>query len=267
MTYAEYASRAGVSASRLKLMAQSPLHSRHYERRDPASRGMLRAVPAFVLEPERADFVVYDGVRRGKEYDRFAAANEGRTILNVREHDVARSIAEGSRRPPISGPLLAAPGRSEVSVYWTDSATGLKCRGRLDRVVDGPPAIVDLKTYGTSDPRVIARRVAQGGAHIQAAHYCDGLAATTGVALAEIRYLLISAESAPPFDVAVLELEFDNALALGRAERDRLMRRLASCIERDEWPGRCPEIVALEMPAWADPLLAEEPSIDLEGAS
>jgi hypothetical protein len=256
-TYAEYDALPGVRASRLKLMAASPLHYREKVDEQTTNRGMLRAIHALLLEPAlfRHEFIVYDGIRRGEKYLSFAARHPGATILNLREIAQVQAVAQGILRHPVAGEILRMEGPTEETHTWTHEPTGLVCKARLDKRLDTPTTIVDLKTYGTSDPRIIGNRVAALGAHIQAAHYCEGLAATLGCDEREIRYLLIVAESSSPYDVAVVELDFDNALALGRTERDRLMARLAECERTNNWPGRCPEIVPLELPAWADPLL------------
>ena len=248
MIYADYDALPGVRASRLRLMAASPLHYHEAQDRDTPALGALRAMHTLLLEPDRwdADYVVYDGVRRGRLYDAVCETAEGRTILNPREAAQARAVADGVLRHAEARRLLTAPGTSEVTLSWTDPATGLPCKARLDRLLQSG-IVLDCKGYGTSDPRVIGRRVVTLGAHLQAAHYLDGLRIARGI---EARYLLICYETAPPYDVAVVELEPDGALALGRSERTRLMGRLAECEATGHWPGRCPELVPLELPAW-----------------
>lgn len=252
LDYADYSALRGVRASRLKLMAESPLHYREFEDVDTASRGKLRSIHAIVLEPENAQIAVFDGRRdeRTAVYRDFLANHAGCTILNPAEYESVQRVRDGIYRHPIARGLLTAPGESEVTIEWDDHATGLACKARLDRLQDGAPVIIDLKTYGTSDPRIIAQRVAKMGAHIQAAHYCDGLATVDQILPSEIRYYLICVEERAPYDVCVVELEYDQALAAGRAERDRLMARLAECTRTNVWPGRCPDIVPLDLPAW-----------------
>ena len=259
MNYDEYAALPGIRFSRLKLIGRSPLHYRDHVDTDTTSRGMLRAIHGLALEPDTfdADFAIYTGkVRRGKAYDEFRAAHEGRTILNQREHDQAARVAGAILGHHIAGPLLS-DGKAEHSIQWVDGPTGIECKARLDFVAPGP-MVLDLKTYGTTDPRVIARRVVQLGAHVQAAHYVDGVATIYDVPAADVRYLLICAEDKPPFDVAVVELEHDGARLAGRHTRAQWMARLVECRASDEWPGRCPEIVPLDLPDYAFPDLEIE---------
>lgn len=257
LSYADYDRIEAVRASRLKRMAQSPLHYRDAHDSDTAERGFLRAIHCLILQPDRygEQFAVFDGkVRRGKAFDAFEAEHAGKTILSPREHKQAGRVAQALFNHPVAGAWLDAQGPTEETLEWTHPDTGLKCKARLDKLAV-PSVIVDAKGYGSSDPRIIGRRVAQLGCHVQAAHYCEGLSIARGVPLAEVRFLVVSYELVPPFDVAVVELEHDNGLALGRSERDRLMARLAECLATNTWPGRCPELVPLELPAWADPLL------------
>jgi hypothetical protein len=67
-------------------------------------------------------------------------------------------------------------GVSEVSIFWHDEETGLRCKGRLD-YLNG--AIVDVKSFANSRGLPIERAVAQAVAYnrydLQAVHYTEGL--------------------------------------------------------------------------------------------
>jgi len=261
MDYSEYEALPGIRASRLKLMEQSPLHYLHgHDGEDTASRGALRAIHAALLEPETFDvrFPVYLGkTRRGKEYDAFKAEHPGASaILNPREHWQAMQVRAAVLAHPVAGPLVEAKGWAEHSIQWRYCGqSGPWCKARLDKLIPPPPTgadlatIIDLKGYGTSDPRTIARRVVANGAHIQADHYLDGVAASRGWLC---RYLIISYEITAPYDVAVVELTADDALRIGREKREELLAKVVECERSGKWPGRCPEIVPLELPMWAE---------------
>ena len=261
MKYHHYVALEGVRASDLKALRKSPLHC--HEREDGDSGRALRAMHALLLEPEvfDEDFVVFEGkARRGKAYEAFAAEHEGYTILNQREEEAARSVVEGVLRHPVARRLLNERGESEVTLTWTDPDTGLPCKGRLDRLAGGS-LIIDAKGYGTSDPREISRRVARLGAHVQLAHYRRGLELARGVR--DARVMIISYETRPPYDVAVVELESD-ALAIGERERAKLMAQYAECLESGKWPGRCPEVVPLILPDWLSAELGDDEDGDYE---
>ena len=268
-THEEYRARDGVNWSRLKLARTSALHYRDTPpRKDSASLGMLRAVHALVLENDhfKRDFAVWtsDKPRRGKVYDAFVAANAHRTILNQREFqrasEIARAVIHWPGRVEIVGNEFSWTSWSdwwetEVSLYWTDDATGLSCKGRADMlaVISDEDSkewaeVADLKTVKSIDPRALAREIASMGYHAQIEHYAAGVEAVRGVPVERVGFLCV--EGQPPYDVGFYWLD-DEARAAGRALRDRLLRIVADAAETGDYPGQCPEPANISLPAWA----------------
>ena len=50
----------------------------------------------------------------------------------------------------------------------------------------------------------------------------------------------------------MVELTADDALRIGREKREELLAKVLECERSGKWPGRCPEIVPLELPLWAE---------------
>lgn len=253
LPFAEYCKIDAWNWSAIKLLENgSPkhaLHARTHPSDDTAARGMLRAIHCLTLELHRFNeqFAVFDGHRRGKVFDAFAAENAGKTLLNPAEHAqaVATSWAIAAHEP---ARRLLSEGRPEVTVTWTDEATGLPCKGRIDWL--GPNGIVDLKTLGTTNERQIGRLVASNLYHGQLAHYCAGLAAN-GI---NVPAYLVVAEGKGAQDVAVFHVddgEPAGALCVGRKMRDKLMKRLAEAVRDNAWVGRHPTEQLLSLPLWA----------------
>lgn len=254
MNYDDYAAIPAIRSSRLRKMAKSPLHYRDEPDADTANRGTLRAIHCLVIEGAESmdrDFVVYGGRRAGREFDAFEAAHPGKSILNPTEADAVIRTAQSYLAHPRAGALIRAATGREETLTWNHPATGLRCKARLD--LRNGAEVSDLKTYGTTVPHQIRNRAVQLFAHLQAAHYCEGVEVALGIPAAEIRYRLLVAEGRAPWDVAVCELVPDGALRVGRELRERLMARLAECQEREEWPGACPNEQELDVPEWADP--------------
>lgn len=252
--YAAYDALDGIRFSRLKLMRESPLHYAHAVDKDTANRGFLRAVHCLVLEPWRfEDLFIVDAERQtAKRRELHALANVGKTVIKPADETKARNIANAVRTHPAAGPLFTGEGQSEVPMQWRHPATGLLCKALRDRWTRdkfGQRCLVDLKTYGTTDPRLVGRRVYDLGAHVQMAHYEEGARITTGDE--DIKCLIVSAESGPPWDVAVFELDRHGALHAGQVEREDLMARLAECMAADRWPGRFEDVEVLDLPAFA----------------
>jgi hypothetical protein len=256
MPFGAYRALDGWNWSTIKHMSASPRHvhrARTAPDDDTPARGVLRAIHALVLEPHRFDgmFAVYEGRRdaRSKEYQAFLGSiPDGCTVLTPRELSDVQTTAEAIRSHPVVAELLAA-GEPEVVVEWTDEATGLPMKGRLDWC--GPAGVVDLKTIGTTCPRAVASMVARHGWHGQAAHYSAGLEA---LGQRDVPYVIIAAEGKGAQDVAVYELDRgipDGALHVGAVLRRRLLDRLAECVRLDEWPGRHPGRQVLCLPQYA----------------
>lgn len=251
----DYAGDPAINWSLLKLLDKSPAHYRHAlehpDDGDTASRHLLRAVHMGVLEPERAarEVVVYDGVRRGKAWDEFVREHAGSTILNLRETAHVEAVVAAVRAHPVASALLSG-GQAEVVLRWTDADTGRPCKGIADYLhaptADHPPVIVDLKGCQSIDPVLFSRDVARMGYHGQMAHYAAGVEALCGVA--PIVYL-VGYETAAPHDVGVFRLS-DDDLWLGGRMRRRLLDRLIECERTDTWPGRLPDVAALDLPSW-----------------
>lgn len=239
--------------SHIKLMNQSPRavwHAENTPSTDDARYAKLRAIHALVLEPDNfaAQFSVFDGTRRGKAYDEHVVAHPGTTVLTVAEYDDAHLTASSVRSNPIVRELMA-DGAPEVSMTWTDDATGLPCKGRADWI--GSAGILDLKTCGTVNERGVASLVARNLWHAQLANYVSGYAANGGKRPA---CFIIAAEGRGCRDVAVYQLDRgipDGALHVGDGIRAGLMARLAECVRLNHWPGRHESIVPLALPTYA----------------
>ena len=260
--FADYAARPAVNASSLKRLAVSPLAYRWYVEHpddgDTMSRRDLRANHCIVLEGADAfsrQYSLFEGAtRRGKDYDAHCASHPGTEPLLRSGWDAAHAIAAAVRAHPVAGPLMARPHRSELTVTWTDEATGLACKGRIDCLTSrdgpsGPLLLFDMKGVGEMDARAIGRQGERLGWPLQLAHYRAGVRAVTG---REVEVAILATQTKPPYDVAMLD--FDAAdLDAADIERRALLDLLVSCRASGEWPGRYPEAVAYQWPDWASP--------------
>lgn len=255
MSFSQYRALPGWNWSAIKALRRSPRACAYAaagdDDGDTASRRWLRAIHAAALEGVR-DYVVYDGVRRGRRYEDFVAENPGRDVLNVREASALDATVDGLLEHPVAGPLLrSATGRPEVTVQW--HGDGIDQKGRVDWYDEGSCTLVDLKTLGDVDPRHVERTVAREAYHGQLAHYAAGLRAC---GLPVERVLLIVAQGAREQDVGVYELDGrppHGALYVGEQLREELLEQLRECIDRDAWPGAVPAVESLCLPDWAMP--------------
>lgn len=266
-----------VNWSTLKAMCQSPRHYRHgltVERADSDAMQLGRLTHAMVYEAAevaaryvllpRFNRAMKDATAIEKGYD---GGREAAEAFDAGEREAikpdlwtrATSMAASLASDPVAARMIVG-GYAEQRIEWTDEATGIACRGRVDHV-NG--RLSDLKTSITIEPRQFAAKIVHMGYHAQLAYYLDGLTAN-GVALDE-RPALIVVESMPPHDVVVLEFS-DRDIATGRAVYRRCLDTLAMCRAADSWPGVGGGMIQpVMLPAWAAPVEDDEAVLTMGG--
>lgn len=266
LPFEEYNKLPGLRASSLKHALTSALLYQHmglipHEDRDTFRAG--RAGHTAVLEPQRflAEYAQWeteraDGtkrIRRGKEWDEFCAANEGKTILTPDQFQAAMSQRDAVRDHPVAGPLFKGVGKNELTVTWRDGRTGELCKGRVDRLTLDA-TLIDLKT--TTDPSQDAfTRLAMRLHYLaQLAFYRDGLIAA---GLPVERVVIAALQAKAPFDVVVYELGPD-VLQHGRAEYERAIDVVVAARKSKQWLGQATEhALPFMIPSWAQ--ISDEP--------
>ena len=258
----EYHADPGCSASRLKQLKRSAAHMRYaMDNPQEPTQAMIigSATHSAILEPDL--FAKEWGVLP-PGHGSSKAVKEAKAELIVQfgaDHILKPDAYDNilAMRDSVLGNALPADlldgATTEASYYWTDTDSGVECKARIDAL---PPedstwgdCVVDVKTTANGSPEEFRRSCFNFGYHISAAHY---LAATE-----RQRFILIVVEKELPHCVAVYELD-DDALGLGRADREFLLGQWALCEAEeaaggpDAWPGfPCEEIQELSLPGWA----------------
>jgi hypothetical protein len=162
------------------------------------------------------------------------------------EFDQVQAMAARVREHPIAGPLFGGPGLAEQSLFWTDPATGVPCRARLDWL---SYQVGDYKTSTSAEPGHISKKVDEFGYYLQAAWYLDG-AIHLDLVAEDAEFWFVFQDKNPPYLVTVVDLSPDD-LQIGR-ERNRLAREIyRDCLEAGVWPGYSNDIVRISLPAYA----------------
>lgn len=170
------------------------------------------------------------------------------------EHQQVQAMAQAIRQHPVAGPLFApGTGIPEQSIFWTDPATGVRCRVRPDWLKQKPglALCVDYKTTADASPDGIAKAVQSYGYHQQDALYLDGIRAAFQPE--DARFLFVFQQKTAPYLITVRELT-DETRDIGRARNERALRIYADCMARNEWPdwtGPITDIPELSLPKWA----------------
>lgn len=258
LTYAEYDDLPGIRSSQLKLAGISPLHFHASPPKKSRALDSGSALHCAVFEPDQLfeRFVVYPKARQGKEWKAFRdyAEGDGKTVLYPADWDKACGMRAAVLRHPLAAALVTAPGACEETLQWTDEETGLLCKVRLDKRMFDRALIWDLKQARRLDDWAFSRAIHDYGYHISAAHYLAGAKAELGQ---DYRWMWVAVEPVPPHDVRVGTIHED-ALYEGEQERMRLLRLIADCTERDEWPGAYPGQTEFDLPSWAYASMDEE---------
>jgi hypothetical protein len=190
--------------------------------------------------------VAYGGVRRGKDYESFAAEHADCEILTTNEYIKSKQIAHSIMQCAPARALLEGVVETTLLFNWM----GVACRATPD--VRGASFVTELKTCGISDP-------AKFQWHALRMHYHGQLAFQRLACLANGHPVqdayIVAVESVAPYPVVVYRVG-DRTLAVGDKLLHLWMERLKSCEAAQYWPGYVETIVELDVP--------EEIDFDLE---
>lgn len=237
--------------SALRHLAKSPAHYKYALEHGVTETAAMRigsAAHGALLGGGRR-FVLYDGVRKGREWESFRdAQQDGATILNRREWDLAHTVALAVKTTPECLPLFEGS-QLEKTLRW--DIGGRACIGTPDALSRSLMTLADLKVTADASPTKFPWHAARQGWLAQLAWYSDAIDPTHSLALH-----IVAAEVAPPHIVTVYRLT-DQAIEMGRRHYRALFERLMVCEESDSWPGYSQCIVNLDSP--------EELTITLDG--
>ena len=260
-----HADRTSISSSGLRALLNPgcPAQFKYDRDHPPAPKkefDLGHAAHLYVLgegpELEVIDFP--DWRKKDAQIQRDEAYAAGKVPLLIKDHDMVVAMAEAIRQHPIAGPLFApGTGIAERSIYWTDPATGVRCRVRPDWLRG--PIVVDYKTIKDAAPDTISRAIKDRSYHQQDAFYIDGVEAA-GLAPDGARFVFVFQSKIAPYLVTVRELT-DQDRDIGRARNERALRIYKECLDTDTWPdwtGPVDTIPQIGMPTWDTIRQAEE---------
>lgn len=179
---------------------------------------------------------------------------EGKVPLLAKDHDMVQAMAAAIREHPLAGPLFTpGTGVAEQSIFWTDPASGVRCRIRPDwlKQLPGLTLCVDYKTIKSADPDTVSKAIRDHAYHQQDAFYTDGIWAA--LQPEDVRFIFVFQSKTAPYLITVRELA-DQDRDIGRARNERALRTYADCMAAGIWPdwtGPVTDIPTISMPTWA----------------
>lgn len=265
------------SNSRLTQLLRSPAHLKAYMEgawRETDAQRIGRAAHTAILEP---DLFTSRYVQGSGEARRSNAAKEAWAALELQygvgnvlkpdEYAGCLQMRDAIHSRRAAANLLKGIDRVELSILWSDEATGTLCKGRLDGYSPAMPGgvIVDLKSTEDASPRAFERSIHKWGYHRQAAHYLEG---AKQLGLPAESFVVIAFEKEPPYAVAVYRI-IEGALDAGAQQLHGftdsngrqitgLIPRYAECTRRGEWPAYPDTVRDIALPPYAWAQIEEE---------
>ena len=179
-----------------------------------------------------------------EKVQQFAEVNAGKEIVSQEWFDKLLGITKSLANNERAVEYFSGTGPVEVSIVWDDPTTGIRCKGRIDKINDENPKIVDLKT--TEDASDFSKSIARWHYDRQAAFYIDGLSILTGKSY---KFCIVAVEKEPPFAVRSAPLS-EACVANGRRQYRRCLDLLAECRTTESWPSY-DDPDEWDLPAWA----------------
>lgn len=235
-----------VRFSHLRAYGRSPAHGHHARTVDStATRAMELGTAVHALIFGNRKVLPYEGVRRGKGYEAFAAENQESVILPSDEYEKAQRMADSVRSSKVAEPWL----KGEVERTILFSHMGIECRATPD--VRGNDFLTELKTSSSSDPARFVWHALRMHYHAQLRWQEYACGHPIG------HHIIVCVESAEPYPVTVFYLE-QRALMAGEKLLTLWMERLKGCEASGEFPGYTQTMTPLDVPEDDEALIFAE---------
>jgi hypothetical protein len=260
-----YESWYACNQSSLKILKRSAAHA-NYERthpKEPSDEKILgQLIHYAVLQP--ALFVKnFVGMPlnpdTGKEYNRstikgmdawleLEAKNVGKKVIKAAWWSTCMEIRQAVWLKPRIAELLSGKGTNEIGIVWRDPATGVLCKGLIDRLTrdKGKVVIIDLKSTTDASEYGFPNEIAKFDYQIQAAFYSDGLAALQP---AERDFLFIAVEKEGPWESKAHRCA-PSVIEQGQIDYRELLELWQECEASQTWPGYSGEVEDVFLPDW-----------------
>lgn len=244
-----------MSSSVLKLFEKSSASVLSYymaseEEDEPDHFKLGRAVHMASLEPKLfAECVIleqeFKGTGSRKERADWKAAQPATAlILKPKEYMHIKGMIQSILDYPDAASLLSH-GSPEISGYYRDAETGVKCKIRPDLWNEQKGILLDVKSCVDCSPRAFSRKIYEYKYHLSMAMYSEGIYQITGKRPTVCVFLAV--EKKPPYERAVYICS-EKMLQKGYEEYSSSMQKLKYCLDTKLWPCRQNEWEELDLP-------------------
>lgn len=273
MKHEEYAALPGLNWSSLEPLMVSPLlceYRSRVPREETEALRIGRYLHVAALEPERwaREFTIEPDfgpqqTKAGKlavnpkltegwkvaRSDWLATLPTGVAVVDAEEHVLVTRMADALHSHRVSAPLLSG-GRAEFPIQWTDEATGISMKARLD--LARVQLVLDVKTTMCPTVRQFLAQSASLGYDAKMAMYQAGAIAAKAVPPNPENPILVTVQKTEPHDVVCYRLPTET-LEAGMQRWRSLVTRWQECSASGFWPGLNPgpDPLYLDLPGWA----------------
>ena len=241
---AEFDHLPTIRFSHLRAFGRSAAHGLHaFKAEKEQTSAMQRGTAVHALLFGTRKVVGYQGVRRGKDYDAFAAERPDTEILTMAEYDKALFMAGAVSDCKLAAPFLKGETEHTIKFRWHD----LDCRATPD--VRGDDFLTELKTSKSSDPAKFlwhARRM-QYHAQLRFQQFASERPTMVQEARKIRDHYIVCVESDAPYPVTVFHVE-PEALIEGEQLLTLWAERLKNSASSDFYPGYTDCIMPLVWP-------------------
>lgn len=175
--------------------------------------------------------------------------------ITVTEEQLARAqdMATAVLTDPDASALLKRCGLREVTLLWTDPATGLRCKGRVDAVEETTspfelPKMLDLKKSIKAHPDHFPSEIQKRNYHGQLAFYDSGWHALTGTHTEPHIIAVNDVKGDDVHEVGTYQIIAD-AIEAGRDANRKALAKIKACQDSGQYPGFGAR--PMSIPAWA----------------
>jgi exodeoxyribonuclease VIII len=185
-----------------------------------------------------------------KAWDEYAANFPGKVILGADELTELATMKREIDAHPEASALLQADGQCEVALVWTDPTTGLRAKGRADKLIPRF-GLIDIKTTQDASHAEFSRSIAEYGYCAQVAWYLRGLRELKKAGLVDAmeHFTFLTVETEEDHGVVVYALGEDSIKA-GDAQVGEWTAAVAKCQAAGVWPSYETGVQQIEAPEW-----------------
>jgi hypothetical protein len=259
-----YERAPGIRQSNLKLLARSPAHLRYaLEHPTPSTPDQIlgTVLDMALFDPANVwnrcytrpkEYVDFKGCKKpwhnGSTFAKDWYRQHGdKPVITPSQFNDIILMRDAIMKHPAAALALSA-GKINRAMFWMDESTGLQCKAYPDLMSGN--TIVDLKKCRDAGEHNFSKTIANFGYDVQAAWYLDGGVATGQIEENAGHFVFIVAEDAPPYAVAVWELQ-PESVSFGRLKYRRLLNRYLDCVGEGKWPAYSANIEYIGLPGWA----------------